>query len=111
MYDLISRQAALDVINSELRCGAMTDQCGLETAYDLINDLPSTQPEPQWIPVSERLPEEYGVYLVTEKYFSRYDECEYNAITTAYYGEDGFENNYKILAWMPLPEPYEETSK
>ena len=43
--DTISRQEAIDVINHELRCGAVIDQCGLETAHDLIEELPSAQPE------------------------------------------------------------------
>ena len=42
--DFISRQAAIDVINHELRCGAVIDQCGLETAHDLIEELPPAQP-------------------------------------------------------------------
>lgn len=43
--DTISRQDAIDAINHELRCGAVIDQCGLETAHDLIEELPSAQPE------------------------------------------------------------------
>ena len=43
--DFISRQDAINAINHELRCGAVIDQCGLETAHDLIEDLPSAQPE------------------------------------------------------------------
>lgn len=42
---LVSRQAVIDVINHELRCGAVIDQCGLETAHDLIEELPSAQPK------------------------------------------------------------------
>ena len=34
------KQAVLDVITHELMCGAVVDQCGLETAYDLIKELP-----------------------------------------------------------------------
>ena len=45
MNDTIYRQAAIDTINHELRCGAVIDQCGLETAYDLIEELPSAQLE------------------------------------------------------------------
>ncbi len=45
MNDNISRKAAIDAINHELRCGAVIDQCGLETAHDLIEELPSAQPE------------------------------------------------------------------
>ena len=43
--DTISRKAAIDAINHELRCGAVIDQCGLETAHDLIEELPPAQPE------------------------------------------------------------------
>ena len=43
--DTISREAAIDAINHELRCGAVIDQCGLETAHDLIEELPPAQPE------------------------------------------------------------------
>lgn len=43
--ELISKQAAFDALNHELRCGAVINQCGLEAAYEVIEDLPSTQPE------------------------------------------------------------------
>jgi len=43
--DCVSRQAAIDAITHELRCGSVMDQCGLETAYDLIKELPSVEPE------------------------------------------------------------------
>ena len=43
--DTISRKAAVDAINHELRCGAVIDQCGLETAHDLIEELPPAQPQ------------------------------------------------------------------
>ena len=45
MSDLISRQAAMDALNNELRCGAVINQCGLEMAYEVIEGLPSAQPE------------------------------------------------------------------
>lgn len=57
-----------------------------------------------WIPVSERLPEEQGIYLVTIKSGDTY-----------YRHVDLFNTSYKngfmmpnVLAWMPLPEPYKE---
>lgn len=43
--DVISRQAAIDAITHELMCGAVMDQCGLETAYDLIKELPPVTPQ------------------------------------------------------------------
>ena len=45
MSDLISRQAAIDALNHELRCGAVINQCGLEVAYEVIEGLPSAEPE------------------------------------------------------------------
>lgn len=53
--DTISRKAAIEAINHELRCGAVIDQCGLETAHDLIEELPPAQPERirgQWIEIA-----------------------------------------------------------
>lgn len=40
-------------------------QDALDRAEGLIFNLPPVQPEPQWIPVSERLPEKGGEYLVS----------------------------------------------
>ena len=63
--------------------------------------------QPEWIPVSERLPEENGRYIVT----TRDDEEIY--VTTSYYQNDeyGFFSNEEIMAWMPLPEPYNGESE
>ena len=43
--DCISRQSAIDALNHELRCGAVINQCGLEMAYEVIEGLPSTEPQ------------------------------------------------------------------
>lgn len=63
-----------------------------------------------WIPVSERLPEEPGHYLVSMKrgdisYVSTiwYDGEGYNE-----YMDDFWRNISNIRAWMPLPEPYKK---
>ena len=53
----------------------------------------------KWIPVSERLPEEDGYYLVT---LSNGDEVV--AHTSGIVQNHDYEP--KMLAWMPLPEPY-----
>lgn len=72
-----------------------------------------------WILVTERLPEEDGTYLVTFKNGIKvcmvgYGSCErtslgypighgwYNLEEAQYYAEDS------IIAWLPLPKPYEE---
>lgn len=62
-----------------------------------IENMPSVTPqEPRWIPVTERLPEEDGGYLVTVKR---------GYVTTAVWiGITKLWN--EVTAWMPLPEPY-----
>lgn len=66
-------------------------------------ELLSVHPEQRWIPVSERLPEDIGEYLVTDEhthlYIARYDF--FNDHTVGYW------KRY-FRAWMPLPEPYKE---
>lgn len=45
MSDLIDRKTALDGLKYEMKYGAEIDRCGLDTAYDIIEDLPSAEPE------------------------------------------------------------------
>lgn len=58
--------------------------------------------EMNWIPCSERLPEEKGLYFVTTD--GRYDDIValtfYDLIDNVWYTASD------VIAWMPLPEPY-----
>ena len=73
----------------------------LEQIVDIINDLPSAQ---QWIPCSERMPDKTGAYLVTEKTGSEIEikliNFSSDLIRWVNFGDE-------VLAWMPLPEPWE----
>ena len=100
----------------------------MQESMDDIRALPSVTPqEPRWIPVSERLPEEYGEYLITwttsssKKPFIAICECEN---TTVYDHEhirfkvewlfDDYIKAYpdvEVRAWMPLPKPYKAESE
>ena len=76
--------------------------------------------ETQWIPCSERIPEEpkenlvfdgkcLEVYLVTTKYGSSDQDKVYPF--RAFWNGINFTDGWGILdviAWMPLPEPYKE---
>lgn len=65
-----------------------------------------------WIPCSERLPEEYGEYLVWWTDITRgqyYEIVEYES-DNGWIGEipQAFEGKYSVIAWQPLPEPFKE---
>lgn len=73
--------------------------------------------EQRWIPCSERLPEESGQYIITVKYVhvdgyedlyaehGEWDGDRWDMFCLGHCGEvEG------IIAWMPLPEPYQEDS-
>ena len=86
-----------------------------------MNDLISRKPEQRWIPCGERLPERGIDVLVTRDYDGRADfnkSCRYVEVASRY-GEDDdvvwnsysdeykmSPKNHKVIAWMPLPEPY-----
>lgn len=82
--------------------------------HDMISTLPSAQPEPKWIPCSERLPkDEIAYYLVT---LVNHGLLTYGDIDIARWDYDrrkGKESWHwckerEVIAWMPLPEPYQE---
>lgn len=67
-------------------------------------------PEPQWIPCSERLPNSQETVVVSvrdETGDTRYDYTSCGWVTTdkEYWIIDDEINNY-VIAWMPLPEPW-----
>lgn len=71
----------------------------------------------EWIPVSERLPEERGRYIVTEKEF-RIDDREHKGkystkVEQVEYCNGRWQraNFFEVIAWQPLPEPYKEASE
>lgn len=61
------------------------------------------QEQDKWIPVSVRLPEEEGCYLVTVR-----NDHKRKYSKTAWYSGDGWFARQDIIAWRPLPEPYTE---
>ena len=97
------------------------------TAKAYIDAQPTIEPEPKWIPCSERLPDEDGDYLVLYCTHSKYKPYAYDVISFAndLYQIDEYDFNDKkgqkgwfycdheygycednsVYAWMPLPEP------
>ena len=108
MSDLISREAALDVLAAmQGRCTSKAALIQNSKIWQQIKDLPSA--EPQWIPVSEGLPKKDGRYQVT-----RYDYVTNTEfIDILWYEENTWWNrrsigDYAVIAWMPLPKAYQE---
>ena len=56
--------------------------------------------EQRWIPCNERLPEAPTFCLVTT------DGSYNDVIDIAMYMSDGWHKASKVLAWMPLPQPW-----
>ena len=105
MDDLIRRQDAIRVLNAKCK-KAFNLTCGEEDCacaeYMALRDLPSAQ---QWIPCSERMPEEYVSVLCYQPIY------EGNNIWIGYLNADGFwvdsdgleKLTNPATAWMPLP--------
>ena len=82
---------------------------GIDTQWKKIVNAPTIEPKPQWIPCSERLPEEKELVLLCDRYgdmtlgrLIRTDEgFKWDAYT---WWNDIDDWN----AWMPLPEPWKE---
>lgn len=110
--DTIYRQAAIDAMEGLPKYFDKTGTLCLDYADVLAvlsEHLPSAQPHEHWIPVTERLPEKEGMYLVTS--FNGRPKLD---VARFYIDEEGlghFSCNWGgfdyVTAWMmPLPEPY-----
>ena len=74
--------------------------------------LKDTQPAPQWIPCSERQPEDGVRVLIMHGdciEFGRYEDGEWMWLCES--GTNYWEEAGKVDAWMPLPEPYQAERK
>lgn len=59
----------------------------------------------RWIPVSEDKPEPFQEVLVT------LHENGWNGETYDTVKSQAYDGDYKITAWMPLPQPYKENEE
>lgn len=118
MSDLISRQAAIEALGERPIVWTDDDQytLGERNQYDIdrlaIGTLPSAR---QWIPISERQPEETNLYWVTVKPI----DSEMLEVTQRWYFGRGYGDGWEAelyeppLAWMPMewPEPWRGEEK
>ena len=84
------------------------------TEADAETRLMSLKPEPHWIPVTERLPEEPFGCFVTVMDTNPVTMEEFENILPYFVGWDGEQWNdadgeqcpFEVIAWWGLPEPY-----
>ena len=74
-----------------------------------IDEQPTIQPEPHWIPVTERLPETGESVMICDAYG---DICIGHRTMGGYYFPDFCDDKIKdVRAWCELPEPYKEVTE
>ena len=123
--DAVSRQDVIDAARKvydifEGEYDTRTPYGVVLDVQDAVSKLPSVTPktEPQWIPVTERLPEEYGNYLIS---IHGEDEPDIGTINPnnkrgwSLCDASGFywasDKSLIVTAWMPFPEPYKAESE
>ena len=71
---------------------------------EVIDSQPTINPEPHWIPVTERLPQAGESVMICDAYG---DICIGHRTMGGYYFPDFCEDKIKdVRAWCELPEPY-----
>lgn len=121
MNDLVNREQVLEICRcfpiGTYRNEAVYDS-SLSTAMDRISDLPAVIPEPRWIPVTERIPEDDLPKGSTAKQIKvlvayKRKNCSWVIRTQLrqkgrWYGrpdEWDWSVSDPISHWLPLPEP------
>ena len=105
MSDIISRKLAIELLENTI---AMTKKEERRRNYcvELIKAMPSVEPVRKWIPCSERLPEE-GEVVLTQAKFKDDGKMAISARVDFNYWTGWGTREIDIVAWMPLPKPYE----
>lgn len=77
-----------------------------DTDVEAINmGIKALEQEPRWIPVTERIPEDKQRVIVTRKSGT----VGYISWNTWWNEQTNYHND-KVIAWMPLPQPYNRES-
>ena len=89
-------------------------QLGINWCINTLKDMPPVTPTQNWIPVSERLPEPNRAVLTYVNTGKSETFCLANWNDACGDWEEWIgtrmlesEMEYKVLAWMPLPKPYQ----
>lgn len=101
-------------------CSLNYEQGNMGEQKEALDHAIKALEQTKWIPVSERLPEERNYYLITVEIDGMNGCKPYYEIQTSWYSDKQFVVEYKgdgliarrrVIAWMPLPEPYKAESE
>ena len=135
MSRLIDADAVIDAL-TKLRIEKMQEGKDVSLVWECLDKVmqaPTAQPEQRWIPCSERLPEDikpvlitwkntdpasYYQYIVGKHFIGSGHFCNgkwfwYSSTCEDYLAEygrcdvDEIDEAIEVLAWMPLPDPWE----
>ena len=116
--DLIKRSDAIEAVWGE-DINPSEDGVVFEAQSHIDRDIrliPSADRPQEWIPCSERLPDQAGRYLCTvgaayrnprEMYYAPKDWATETDDTTWRSTDGSYVYNWFVEAWMPLPKPWE----
>jgi hypothetical protein len=127
MSELIRRQDAELILAREMYATSLKNGCDPVSPVDFLPEAKAWMSDAPaivgWISCSERLPENEHIVLLTIQSTLSGDLYVTEAIVgrivnegsllngvkfyTERYGDINEQHGYKVIAWMPLPEPYE----
>lgn len=109
----LKQQPCEDCISREEVMKFLEKEDWADTVYGVLA-LPSVTPKTEWIPCSERLPEDSELVLFSTKtdevFEGRYFDDNTNHQWYSF-RDDTFAWNNVVIAWMPLPQPYKAESE
>ena len=118
MTRYIDADAVIDVqMYDEEKEDFYTEKMTVEDFICKYSEMPSIIDEPHWIPCSERLPSDDKDYLVTDGEsmavgYYRTDAKAWDNVNFGWLEHREETCGLKtVVAWMPLPEPYEGDKK
>ena len=127
--DLIRRSDAIKAIDDAFDSIPMEQTTEILKVRRVIRTLPSADRPQEWIPCSERLPEEDTNVLISYRYKEGEGDTSHVYIDITSYGDmyfggrkveaakhwrqpfEYFTSNYEVIAWMPLPEPWKGVTR
>lgn len=97
----MNKQEAIDILAGLYRIPVENGADEFASEINKAIDMAIEALQDNWIPVSERLPEGYAQYLC----YCEGGDCYVFWLDNEPWAEETVEKE-RILAWMPLPEPY-----